>query len=480
MGLHYLITKLMLIITKAFQPWFFNSWRPLTFGLLYLSAVRQDLVENHIFDTNGPDTLSYRQQCSNDRRFRTYDGHCNAINLPKGNFDKVDVRSMGAKDTRFVFFHKPAPPKTDSLFDPVPFSVAEKMVRRGHQELAPIMNLLAAGWIQFNIHDWFNHTSDFTKPPYKLQVGHNTYHDLPPTSRDRLGYTTNQMTHWWDASQIYGTSKEFAYKLRKHKPLHGAMCEIQLDAKGNLRVDSDGIPIGGASHNWWLGMEIFHFLFVKEHNALCSDLRQEYGKQYDEDTLFEFARHIVIALIAKIHTVEWTPALLQNDLLNVSMHVNWEGYTKGLDEVMYQQLEGSPELLTRLYVKFGKVFDAVMGMALKTLGLPTTGTAAKRFFYGSPHHFAEEFTTSYRMHSLMLDVNIIEGRPVKLVDQIFGEARKVVEEFGMERIIRSFGQSKMGGLTWGNFPDTLGQLKLPWQQSGEFINMAAVDLFPGP
>jgi hypothetical protein len=37
------------------------------------------------------------------------------------------------------------PPKTDGLFDPIPYSVAKKMVRGGHQQLAPIMNLLAAG-----------------------------------------------------------------------------------------------------------------------------------------------------------------------------------------------------------------------------------------------------------------------------------------------------------------------------------------------
>lgn len=55
----------------------------------------------------------------------------------------------------------------------------------------------------------------------------------------------------------------------------------------------------------WLGMEIFHHTFVKEHNRLCKVLRTEYPLE-TEDNLFEFSRHIVAALIAKVHTV-WRP-----------------------------------------------------------------------------------------------------------------------------------------------------------------------------
>lgn len=52
----------------------------------------------------------------------------------------------------------------------------------------------------------------------------------------------------------------------------------------------------------WLGMEVFHHTFVKEHNRLCYELREEYPFE-SEDNLFEFSRHIVAALIAKVHTV---------------------------------------------------------------------------------------------------------------------------------------------------------------------------------
>lgn len=58
------------------------------------------------------------------------------------------------------------------------------------------------------------------------------------------------------------------------------------------------------------------------------------------------------------------------------------------------------------------------------------------------------------------------ARKVILTEQIFEEARYLIKEFGMETVIRSFGQSKMGTLTWGNYPATLGRVKLPWQAQG--------------
>ncbi len=46
----------------------------------------------------------------------------------------------------------------------------------------------------------------------------------------------------------------------------------------------------------------------------------------DEEALYQATRLIIAAMMAKIHTVEWTPALLgadANPLMNVSMHQNW-------------------------------------------------------------------------------------------------------------------------------------------------------------
>jgi hypothetical protein len=44
---------------------------------------------------------------------------------------------------------------------------------------------------------------------------------------------------------------------------------------------------------------------------------------FSEEELYQTSKMIVAAQMARIHTVEWTPALLSNDVLNVSMHNNW-------------------------------------------------------------------------------------------------------------------------------------------------------------
>lgn len=51
-------------------------------------------------------------------------------------------------------------------------------------------------------------------------------------------------------------------------------------------------------------------------------LWQEYPS-FKEEELYQTGRLIVAGLIARIHTVEWTPALLNNKVLNISMHNNW-------------------------------------------------------------------------------------------------------------------------------------------------------------
>ena len=74
--------------------------------------------------------------------------------------------------------------------------------------------------------------------------------------------------------------------------------------------------------NWWTGVEILHNMFVKEHNAVCAMLRDSHGEM-DEEQLHQTARLVIAGVLAKIHTTEWTPALLNNELMNVSMHQNW-------------------------------------------------------------------------------------------------------------------------------------------------------------
>jgi hypothetical protein len=46
------------------------------------------------------------------------------------------------------------------------------------------------------------------------------------------------------------------------------------------------------------------------------------------DRVYNTARLIVAALIAKIHTVEWTPAILATETIRVGLRANWYGAPK--------------------------------------------------------------------------------------------------------------------------------------------------------
>ena len=72
------------------------------------------------------------------------------------------------------------------------------------------------------------------------------------------------------------------------------------------------------------GLGMLHTLFTLEHNAICDALKAAHP-QMGDDELFGTAQLVNSALIAKIHTVEWTPAIVAHPALKVGMRVNWWG-----------------------------------------------------------------------------------------------------------------------------------------------------------
>jgi len=62
---------------------------------------------------------------------------------------------------------------------------------------------------------------------------------------------------------------------------------------------------------------------VKEHNAIVAKLASAYPKM-DYQQLYDKARMINAAVIAKIQTIEATPALLPNKNLATAMYANWQ------------------------------------------------------------------------------------------------------------------------------------------------------------
>src|SRR5262245_16439935 len=138
----------------------------------------------------------------------------------------------------------------------------------------------------------------------------------------------NAETHWWDASQIYGSSRRAELLLRTDPNTKSLAKDGRMYLpNGELPHDPshpDGMALSGFVGNWWIGLSLLHDVFVKEHNAICGMLR-EANPLWPDDRIFRTAKMINGALMAKIHTVEWTPALLQHPVLQIGMNANWWG-----------------------------------------------------------------------------------------------------------------------------------------------------------
>jgi hypothetical protein len=127
----------------------------------------------------------------------------------------------------------------------------------------------------------------------------------------------NTQSHWWDGSQIYGSDTGTQEKVRSRED-------------GKLVAGLDGLPpkelISQASEEpgFWIGLALMQTIFMLEHNAICDRLRAEYPS-WSDDALFDHARLINAALLAKIYTVEWTTAILGHPTLQIGMRANWWG-----------------------------------------------------------------------------------------------------------------------------------------------------------
>jgi hypothetical protein len=94
------------------------------------------------------------------------------------------------------------------------------------------------------------------------------------------------------------------------------------------------------------------------------------------DQIFDKARLVNSALMAKIHTVEWTPAILAHPALEIGMNANWWGIVG--------------EKLTKALGRISKTSDIISG-------IPGSGVEQDNI----PYSLTEEFVSVYRMHSLI-------------------------------------------------------------------------------
>jgi hypothetical protein len=328
-----------------------------------------------------------------------------------------------------------------------------------------ILNLLAGAWVQFMVHDWFSHGKNQKENPWVIPLADDdpwpehpmhilrTQHDptrtpdapdsdLPPTY-------LNTATHWWDASQLYGSDEVTLARVRS-----GVDGKLAIGPDGLLPLDPDsGLDVTGVNGNWWIGLSMLHTLFTLEHNAICDRLHEAYP-DWSDDELFDHARLVNAALIAKIHTINWTPAILDHPTMQVAMNGNWWG------------LAGE-----WIYKHFGRISGSEV-----ISGIP--GSATDHF--GVPYAMTEEFVSVYRMHPLLPDEFVfrsVTGDHV-LLERTLPEvadshAREVAKQVSMTDLFYSFGTSNPGAITLHNYPRNLQRRVEP---DGSIIDLATTEI----
>lgn len=531
------------------------------------------------------------QLCSGDLiRWRTRDGICNDIRNPA-------MGSSGMAFARNVPFEETFPDRglTEltrnrhgdriGLLAPNPQLVSRRLFTRVQSnpeacgsgfgpgadsalqpycdyQPAPFFNVLAAFWIQFMTHDWFSHLEEGRNAAESMPVGCGVGEaecdpaarmgqalravDGPPPSFDDGGGSrwgrapttfNNNVTAWWDASQIYGFDATSEQRV-KRDPTDPARLMMRAAGPGGhsagqglLPLLGDGDPINpewagqeatGFPDNWSIGLSFLHNVFAREHNLFVDEFRRrassdpagdsglrhpdrpedviEY-REVTDDELYQVARLVVAAEIAKIHTIEWTTQLLYNEPLYRAMNANWTGLfssdllAQATERVVRRLARSDDEAATTQWYSvfasgsgiFGlgnQRFDLTEGRDVWDITNPDDVNGGVNHF-GSPFNFPEEFTTVYRLHPLVPDMlelrsadspDHIRAR-LPVVSTFRGAATPVIEELGLTELGLSLGRQRLGLLGLQNHPQFLQNLPIPAARSGSgTLDVIALDL----
>lgn len=343
--------------------------------------------------------------------------------------------------------------------------VAQRLLaRETFKPAAAQLNILAASWIQAMVHDWIGH-SDGAKT-VTLDAKTDSGKSLCPFAKSPFsfkntkerpdGHFESERTNWWDASFVYGNNTSQLSEARTGKG--GKM--VTSDIPCALAERNDGTYIAGDNKNSWVGVALLQDIFIREHNWLTDKMAEENPKMTDQE-LFAAARVVVSALVAKIHTTDWTPQLINTRLLRIGMDTNWDGILKAAFGIPIYGV------LSKMGMKKGKVSNN----------------------RDTPFCLTEEFAAVYRLHSLSPPGLILgdgdKKEFVELGNLIGDQGRKEMRKTNKrpKEMLKSCLSYPCGALMSHNYPiayrnmaptDDTG-LDLPDEESR--IDLAALDLY---
>lgn len=428
---------------------------PVPLGLATIVGLRPIYRQENLHDTSSTKAKQLQPVPPWSNQYKNY-------RTADGTYNDLDNPLMGSAGTRFgrnVPLEYTAP---KDVLSPSPRKVSVELLTRETFQPAPTINLLTAAWIQFMVRDWLSHGKSEKADPWqiRLEEGDDWHEDPMVILRSHRDPTRtaeengkpptyiNTETHWWDGSQIYGSTKEFQMRVRT-----GVDGKLHTGRDNIVVIDNEALVQQPALAGWWLGLSLMFTLFILEHNAICDRLREAYPSWSDDD-LFEHARLINAALMAKIHTVQWTPAIISHPTTVAGLRANWWG------------IAGE-----RLYNLFGRISESEV-----ISGIP----GSKTQHFGVPYSLTEEFVAVYRLHPLIpddlelrsvRDDSLIEATTFPKVAGVY--AQEIVQRISMTDLFYSFGRMNSGAVRLHNFPRSLQRFERP---DGIIVDLAAHDI----
>jgi hypothetical protein len=432
---------------------------PKALSLGVLVGLRDTLRRFNLHDTNrvpSVDLPPLAPPAAEHLTQRTLDGTYNDLTDPR----------MGSAGTRFGRNIPLAAIVRDSRADklsPSPREVSRALMTRTELIEATSVNALVAPWLQFMIRDWFSHGKSPQDSPWEVELAaDDDWPDKPMRIMRVMDDPTrpasaagepptfiNTSSHWWDASQIYGQTPEYQKFVRS-----GHDGKLRIEPDGSLPLPpgkTDGNPSEEAG--FWIGLAMLQTVFTYEHNSICDMLRGHYPT-WSDDEIFQRARLVLAALIAKIHTVEWTPAVISHPTTVTALRANWFGLAGERVKNVFGRLSSS-EIIS---------------------GIP----GAETEHYGVPFSLTEEFAAVYRMHPLVPDDWSIRalGDDQTLGDYTLRDfsgpsGMAVLGKTSMQDLFYSFGTLHPGLVSLHNFPRFLQDFVRP---DGKRMDIAATDI----
>jgi hypothetical protein len=436
------------------HPWY---RLPKLAGLAELIGIRDTLRQQNLVDTSRLPSVDPVQPPPYNQSYltaRTADGSWNDLEHPE----------MGMANTRFG---RNVPledtwPDQSRMMTPNPREISLKLMTRDTFNPATAGNALIAAWLQFMLHDWIKHGTSPTENPWVVPDVTDDDWPSPPVVVMRVAPDPtspadsplppthlNVNTHWWDGSSIYGNDLQQQRFLRE-----GSGGRLRV-VDGMPPIPSDPQDDPALVPGFWLGLGMMQALFSLEHNSIAAMLAAAHP-EFDDETLFQKARLITCALIAKIHTVEWTPSVTAHPTAVEGLYANWWGLA-------------GPKLHN---------FVAAISKNEALRGIPGTDTED----YGVPYAFTEEFVAVYRMHPLIpddFDFRSARDDSPTLGARSFSEltgpqAVPILRDQRLTDIIYTFGTMNPGLVTLHNFPKGLQLFRRP--DNGAYMDMAALDI----